>query len=187
MKIQTVSSDFYSSSNKRLLKLGNLFEDNSCANTVLTPSYFRGNSNEALENTPYFITGGNDGVVRYWDLTTGMSEKSYYINAPNNYDAVKFNNACFADTTILQANEYKNSKLPKTDPGNFSEYLFNNGVSFHLTVQNEFDESLKVLKYCSKNSDASHKGVISDIIQMNVNNSNLMLTSSWDHTIKVWR
>mmetsp|Transcript_11735 Transcript_11735/g.12066 ORF Transcript_11735/g.12066 Transcript_11735/m.12066 type:complete len:99 (-) Transcript_11735:34-330(-) len=97
----------------------------------------------------------------------------------------------FGTTYILQSNENYNTNLPKKNCS-FSEYQHYNGLSFHLTAQNEFDSSDDILKYATKISDASHKGMITDISSMGVSFgsnsfSNFLISSSWDGTIKVWK
>ena len=72
-----------------------------------------------------------------------------------------------------------------------SEYQYFNGVAFHALSQNEFDESNEELRFCTKLADSSHKGIISDLLTYKVNNKdnnmNLLISSSWDGTIKIWK
>ena len=53
----------------------------------------------------------------------------------------------------------------------------------------EFDENMEVLKYCTKISDAAYSNTITDLMAMNINNQNLnlLLSSSWDGTIIIWK
>ena len=69
-----------------------------------------------------------------------------------------------------------------------SEYQYFNGVAFHSLAQNEFDDSNDGLKFCKKMADAAHKNIISDLLTFNVNdNLNLLISSSWDGTVKIWK
>ena len=189
-----IQDDFYRNSSLRLSKLNNLFENPSTVQCSFTPYFGVNNSNNNcyLENCPYLISAGNDMTIRYWDITReGMNNsKSYIINAPNSLSTCEFTKSKFYQTIILQSNEVYNEPGPKKNMPGISEYQIFNGVSFHLAAQNEFDENDSVLKYCTKIADASHKSIITDIVPMNVgnnNNSNLLLSSSWDGTIKIWK
>ena len=69
-----------------------------------------------------------------------------------------------------------------------SEYQYFNGVAFHSLTQNEFDENENELRFCTKLADASHKNIISDLLTINVDdNLNLLISSSWDGTVKIWK
>jgi hypothetical protein len=201
----SINSDFYSHSNKRLSKLSNLFDINNTCQIAFSP--INNNNFNNVENVPYIISAGNDMTIRYWDISkdglfgnnnnnrdnnnsnSSNTKRSYLINAPNKVDNCIFTTSSYDSTVILQSNEISNSKIPKKDVASFSEYQNYNGVNFHLGIQNEFDEGLEVLKYCTKVSDASHKNVITDLLTMNVGNTNhnLLISSSWDGTIKLWK
>ena len=113
--------------------------------------------------------------------------KSYIINAPNNLTQCHFTKCLFDKTNIIQSNENYNMDAPKANIPGFSEYQNFNGILYHSSVQNEFDQEDEGLKYCSKISDPSHQSVITDLLSMNVNGVNLLLSSSWDGTIKLWK
>lgn len=192
--INNINSEFYSHSNKRLAKLNNLFEITNTVQTAFSPMNNKiGDNTYTADNVPYIISAGNDMTIRYWDITKeslySNNKKSYLINTPNKIDNCLFTTSNFDTTVILQSNETAHTKLPKKDIPAYSEYQNYNGISFHLGVQNEFDENLEVLKYCTKVSDASHKNIISDMTTINVANSGncLLLSSSWDGTIKIWK
>jgi hypothetical protein len=190
-----VSSEFYSHSKNRLSKLSNMFDISNTVQVALSPN--KTEPSLFNENVPYIISAGNDSTIRLWDISKeGMTSnnslrKSYLINAPNKIDSCIFTSTFYDSTSIIQSNENSHTKLLKKDLNTFSDYQNYNGVNFHLGVQNEFDESLEVLKYCTKNSDASHKNLISDLAYVNLNSQNTMntflLSSSWDGTIKVWK
>lgn len=201
--LNNINSDFYSHSNKRLSKLSNLFEISNTCQVAFSPLNTKLNENinnfNVIENVPYVISAGNDMTIRYWDISkdglfgsnnqNSNLKRSYLINAPNKIDNCIFSTSSYDSTVILQSNEISNSKIPKKDVSSFSEYQNYNGVNFHLGIQNEFDENLEVLKYCTKISDAAHKNVITDMLTMNVcnTNHNLLISSSWDGTVKLWK
>ena len=113
--------------------------------------------------------------------------KSYIINAPNNLITCHFTKGSFDKTNILQSNENYNTKTAKANIPGFSEYQNFNGILYHSSVQSEFDKEDEDLKYCAKISDPSHQSVITDLLSMNLNGVNLLLSSSWDGTIKLWK
>ena len=77
-------------------------------------------------------------------------------------------------------------------PG-LSEYQNYNGIAFHSFVQNEFEEDKDNLNYCTRISDASHKNLITDLLPLTIDNSDkndnsmVLVSSSWDGTIKIWK
>ena len=196
--LNSITPEFYSHSNKRLSKLSNLYEISSTVQVVCSPlnsklgdgTFIVGSNSE---NVPFVLSAGNDMTIRYWDITkeglNSNSKRSYLVNCPNKIDTCLFSTSNFNNTVIIQSNESVNTKLPKKDVPFFSEYQNYNGVSFNLGIQNEFDESLDVLKYCNKISDCSHQNVITDLMSMNLYGTNnvLLFSSSWDGTIKIWK
>ena len=74
-------------------------------------------------------------------------------------------------------------------PG-FSEYQNYNGITYHSVIQNEFEQNSD-LKFCTKISECAHKGIVSDLLCYNLNSndsqSNILVSSSWDGTIKIWK
>ena len=71
---------------------------------------------------------------------------------------------------------------------------------FILSLQNEFNEEdnsqYKTLNYCTRISDSAHKNIITDVIPMPLDHefddeydkfSNLLISSSWDGTVKIWK
>ena len=113
--------------------------------------------------------------------------KSYIINAPNNLTTCQFTKGFFEKTNILQSNENYNLKGLKANISGFSEFQNFNGILYHASEQNEFDREDESLKYCTKISDPSHKSVITDLLPMNINGVNLLVSSSWDGTVKLWK
>ena len=146
-------------------------------------------------SSPYIISSGNDKVIRYWNLekepTINYSKKSYIINAPNNINFCNFTKGVFDRTQILQSNEMYNTKLIKGNTVGFSEYQNYNGTLYHSSAQKEFDENDDFLKYCTKISDPAHKGIITDMLCLNISdkepNLNVLVSSSWDGTVKIWK
>jgi WD40 repeat protein len=190
--IDTINSEFYSLSTKRFSKITNLFENSSTVQTALSPIITRFNDTN-YENSPYILTAGNDNTIRYWDLTKeSMVKKSYVLNAPSNLSYANYNSCCFSDTTVLQANEIY-SQAPVTNTrkdSNFSEYQLYNGICFQnnlTSVTHDDEENGSFLKYVTKIAEASHKSVITDIQMIPVGNTNLLISSSWDGTVKIWK
>ena len=87
----------------------------------------------------------------------------------------------------MQSNENYNLKGLKANISGFSEFQNFNGILYHASEQNEFDREDESLKYCTKISDPSHKSVITDLLPMNINGVNLLVSSSWDGTVKLWK
>jgi len=190
--IETINSELYSLSNKRFSKITNLYESSSTVQVALSPLITRFSENNS-ENASYIMTAGNDMTIRYWDLSKeNMLKKSYVINAPSTLNYVSYNTCCYCDTVILQSNEVFSSgpiTTTKKD-SNFSEYQLYNGICFqnNLTSSNyDDDEGISFLKYVTKISEASHKNVITDLQTIYTANTNLLISSSWDGTIKIWK
>ena len=175
----SIDNNFYMNSNERLNKLENIFSLKSTVTKVILPYYSK------FYNTNYLISMGNDRVIRYWDILN--SNKSFIINAPNNLNKVLYSKSVYDKTSIFQSNEFYNINEMLQNFSGFSDYFLFNGLSYHNNVQNEFDESEEILKYCKRISDCSHKGVISDGLVMECFNENLLITSGWDGMIKVWK
>ena len=162
---------------------------------VLSPfsDFTASQNNYIYENSPYIISAGNDKVIRYWDINKDLLNnnnylmKSYIINAPNNLITCQFTKGSFDKTSILQSNENYNLKGIKANIPGFSEFQNFNGTLYHSSVQNEFNQEDNELKYCTKISDPSHKSVITDLLPMNINGINMLLSSSWDGTVKLWK
>ena len=189
---QTGDSD-YDSINQRLNNLSNIYNSPNTVQCVLSPfsDYSLSQNNYIYENSPYFISAGNDKVIRYWDLSKDITNnnlmKSYIINAPNNLTTCQFTKGSFEKTNVLQSNENYNLKMIKKNIPGFSDFQNLNGIIYHSSVQKEFDQDDDSIKYCTKISDASHKSVITDLLPMNLNGVNLLVSSSWDGTIKIWK
>ncbi len=189
---QTGDSD-YDSINQRLNNLSNIYNSPNTVQCVLSPfsDYSLSQNNYIYENSPYFISAGNDKVIRYWDLSKDITNnnlmKSYIINAPNNLTTCQFTKGSFEKTNVLQSNENYNLKIIKKNIPGFSDFQNLNGIIYHSSVQKEFDQDDDSIKYCTKISDASHKSVITDLLPMNLNGVNLLVSSSWDGTIKIWK
>ena len=195
--------DFYLSSN--FTKISNFYENFSTVQCVAMPLGIEF-SNNLYKNTPYIISAGNDMTIRYWDFEKEKinnnksfrnnnqdleNKRSYIINAHNNISFCKFTKCSFNGTDIIQSNESYDSKKKKKPMIGLSEYQYFNGVAFHALAQNEFDESCEELKFCTKLSDSSHKNIISDLLPHRITSKdsgmNLLISSSWDGTIKIWK
>ena len=179
-------------------KIQNFYENFSTAQCISTPQCIKLPQNNYL-NSPFIISSGNDMTIRYWDFTKekinanerkkiSFNNKSYIINAHNNISYCKFTRSNFNGTEIIQSNEKYDINKRKKWMKELSEYQYFNGVAFHSLAQNEFDDSNDGLKFCKKMADAAHKNIISDLLTFNVNdNLNLLISSSWDGTVKIWK
>ena len=196
--------DFYLSSN--FSKICNFYENFSTVQCVAMPLGLEF-SNNLYKNTSYIISAGNDMTIRYWDLEKEKinnnksfrkeivenleNKRSYIINAHNNISFCKFTKCSFNGTDIIQSNESYDSNKKKKHMIGLSEYQYYNGVAFHALAQNEFDESCDELKFCTKLADSSHKSIITDLLPYKITskdiNMNLLISSSWDGTIKIWK
>ena len=188
----------YETTNTRINNLNNIYSNPNAVQCILSPfsDYSLTQNYYVYDNSPYLISAGNDKVIRYWDITkdnlnNNCSKKSYIINAPNNINFCQFTKGVFDKTTVLQSNEIYNSKGPKMNMPGLSEFQNINGTLYHSNIQKEFDENDNELKHCTKISDPSHKSIISDLLPLNINGLNgpvnILVSSSWDGTIKIWK
>ena len=145
------------------------------------------------ENCPYIFSGGNDMIIRYWDITregiNNNEKKSYLVNAPNNLTYCNFTKSSFDKTNILQSNEAFNEPGQRADMPGFSPYLNYIGVSLHDIPQNEF-EGGDISKFCSRIADPSHKSIITDLLPIYIDGSKdqiVLASCSWDGKIKIWK
>ena len=200
--LPNIKHEFYLNMPKRLKNLTNLFETSLTVQSAFSPT------NINFENFPYIISAGNDMTIRYWSIVDennfnkekNQEQFSYLINAPENISNCIFTKSIFGDTVILQSNEFYNLNEPKKSVIGFSEYQNYNGITYHTSLQNEFNEEeksqQKTLNYCTRISESSHKNIITDIIPLSLDHefddgcdkfSNLLISSSWDGTVKIWK
>ena len=196
--LSTYDYDFNYYLNINPSKISNFYENFTTAQCISTPQCVQLTENKFL-NSPFIISSGNDMTIRYWDfkkekVTTNSykkqieQNKSYIINAHNNISFCEFTKSYFNGTEILQSNEKYKINTKKKYMKSLSEYQYYNGLEFHAMIQNEFYHSNDQLEFWTKLADASHKSIISDLLTMNVNdNLNLLISSSWDGTIKIWK
>jgi len=193
-----IKDEYYEITSHKLSNLTNLYENPNTVQCVLSPfcDYSLTQNNYSYYNAPYIISAGNDKVIRYWDiskdnLNANYSKKSYIINAPNNINYCLFTKGYFDKTNILQSNEIYNTKEAKMSMSGLSEFQNFNGILYHSSIQKEFDKNDNDLKYCTKISDPSHKSIISDLLPLSLSGNyepvNLLVSSSWDGTIKLWK
>ena len=190
--------NYYEVVDQRIKNLSDIYNSPNTVQCVLSPfsDFSFSKDNNIYENTPFIISAGNDKVIRYWDISKDMINnnnlnKSYIINAPNNLNSCQFIKGNFDRTNIIQSNENYNFKGVKSNIPGFSEFQNFNGILYHTSVQNEFNEEDNDLKYCTKISDPAHKGIITDLLPININGryefSNLLISSSLDGTVKIWK
>ena len=111
--------------------------------------YSNNSSSIKYINSSYIITGGNDNILRYWDLTkdginfingNNLNDKgSYIINAPNDLTYCNYSKSSFSNFIVLQSNESFDDLGKKTNLPGFSEYQNYNGITYHSSPQNEFE------------------------------------------------
>ena len=145
------------------------------------------------QNAPYLLAAGNDRTIRYWDISKDAEKKeykgtnSYIINTPTVMTDCKYLKNNINGTTVIESNEIFNQKKIKENITGFSEYQNYNGVNYYSSSKDPKNG-------CStKNLDVSHKSVITDLLCMNLNKEknekiyNVLISSSWDGTIKIWK
>lgn len=185
-----VNVEYYQNAERRLNKILSIYEAPGVAQCAISPC-----CDKEFSNAPYIFTAGNDMAIRYWDIAKeGMSmneKRSFIFNAPNSLSEAIYSKSQFNNTTIIQSNEEYRPKGVKRDMPGFSEYMNFNGNTYCASYKNEFDESDENLKYCMKIADASHCSIITDILPLCVDDmnggQNMLISGSWDGTVKVWR
>ena len=191
---------FYLSSFSALNKINNYYKNPTTVQCISSPLYDINQNYFQYDNCPYIITAGNDMTIRYWDITkegikningNNLNDKgSYIINCPNNISYCNFSKNAFSGLTVLQSNESFENLDKRKNMAGFSEYQNYNGITYYSAMQNEFDQNSD-LKYCTKISEAAHRGVITDLLCYNIypneGQSNILISSSWDGTIKIWK
>ena len=194
--------DFYYRSFSIMEKTKNFYKNPSTVQCISSPFCDMNDQGMSYDNCSYIITAGNDKTIRYWDISkeginningNNLSDKgSYIINAPNDVSYCSFSKSTFTGFSILQSNEFFGDFGKRTNISGFSEYQNFNGITYHTAIQNEFDQNCPGdLKYCTKISDPAHKGAISDLLCFHLNSNdeqtNILLSSSFDGTIKIWK
>ena len=196
--LSTYDYDFNHYLNINPSKISNFYENFATPQCISSPQSIKLSENEFL-NSPFIISSGNDMTIRYWDFTKEKTpgninkkhietNKSYIINAHNNISFCEFTKSYFNGTEILQSNEKYKINVKKRRMKSLSEYQYYNGLEFHTMMQNEFSNSNDQLQFWTKLADASHKNIISDLLTVNASDDlNLLISSSWDGTIKIWK
>ena len=128
-------------------------------------------------------------IIRYWDIKRediNNKEKKYFIvNAPNNLTHCNFTKSNFDKTNILQSNEAFNEAGQRINMAGFSQFL--NYNRFFL-LQNDADDNN--IKFWSRIAYCSVKSIITIIIPMSLDeksNTNILVSSSCDGKIKIWK
>ena len=192
-----LKEEYYLKQYRNFYKISNIYENISTVQCVL--STYSDCQENIYFNTPYIISAGNDMLIRYWNFgkekknnnKVDMSDiNSYIINAPNNLSSCYFSKTKFYETEIIQSNEEYNSKVKKKNMKSISEFQNFNGTQYHSITHNEFDEN-DDLRFCTKIADASHRDIITDLLPINLNDgdsdNNILVSSSMDGTIKLWK
>ena len=202
LSINHCYDDFYSSSFTSLHNINNIYKNPTTVQCISSP-FCEINNQDIFkyDNCSYIISAGNDMTIRYWDISreginnisgNNLNERrSYIINSPNNISYCNFTRNTFSGFNVLQSNESYEDLGKRTNMPGYSDYQNFNGITYHSVVQNEFDPQNGDLKYCTKISDASHKSTISDLLSYSLSSSegqsNILVSSSWDGTIKIWK
>ena len=116
-------------------------------------------------------------IIRYWDITKED------IN--NNEKKSFFTKSNFDEYIILQSNEAFNEAGKRINMPDFNQFLNQNGV---FLLQNDADDN--DIKFCSRIAYCSDKSIITIIIPMSLDeksNTNILVSSSWDGKIKIWK
>ena len=161
-----------------------IFNHNSNSQIIFSPFY---DINNNLLSINYLISGGNDTVIRYWDISkeTLRDTKSYIINGPlslvnYNFTQTQFNKNFF----LIQSNEEYNSSF-------INDPLYNNYSLKNYSINGMNNKFL----YGGRFVETGHKNIITDIQNFELNDffydeyefPFLLLTSSLDGTIKIWK
>ena len=184
--------DYFNKENidNRFDNIKSLYDYNSNIQKIFSPSYELLDNN--YYNTNFIISVCNDQTIRYWDISksTLKEKKSYIINAPNNFVNCYYSQSYFNKSLLLiQSNEYYGVSFNNIPEYNYyGEYQFFNNA-------NITDLKNGKLNYGKRIVEASHQNIITDIQYMELNqsldNENdfpfILLTSSWDGTIKIWK
>ena len=187
--------DFYLYTFSSLYNTDNYYNNPTTVQCISSPFCDMNLQNSFIyDNCSYIMSAGNDMTIRYWDITkegiNNLENGSYIINAPNNLSYCNYSKNSIYGLTILQSNESYDDIGKRINMPGFSEYQNYNGIIYHTLVQNEFDQNSD-FKYCTKISESAHKGVISDLLCYSLNSndgqSNILVSSSWDGTIKIWK
>ena len=192
--------DFYISQYHTLEKIKEINKNINTVQCIASP--YCDNYHNNYLNTSYIITGGNDSIIRYWDISrdginyingNNLNDRgSYIINAPNDLSYANYSKSSFSDFVVLQSNESFDDLGKKSNLIGFSEYQNYNGITYHSSIQNEFETNCQGdLKLCTKISDPAHKEIISDLICYGLNFEdgmcNILASGSNDGSIKIWK
>ena len=145
-----------------------------------------------MHNPSYILSAGNDKTIRYWDISRewlcnetkkkGVNEQSigsYIVNAPCLIKGCRFTKTECDGTFVIRSHEmyFEEGRIKDT---HFSEWLKLNG------------ETKSTIDSTSRIADAAHQNVITSILPLSVKNeenevTNLLVSSSWDGSVKIWK
>ena len=183
--------DYFNKENidNRFDNIKSLYDYNSNIQKIFSPSYESLNN---YYNTNFIISVCNDHIIRYWDISKSIlkEKKSYIINAPNNFVNCYYSQSYFNKSLLLiQSNEYYGDSFNNNPEYNYyGEYQFFNNLNIINCKNGKFN-------YIKRIVEASHKNIITDIQYMELNQfldyendfPFILLTSSWDGNIKIWK
>ena len=185
--MHTIQSDFYERSEHSVWNSQNIY------NNIYTPqSVFSPYITPQLHNPSYILSAGNDKTIRYWDISKewlcnetkkkGVNEQfigSYVVNAPCLIKGCRFTKTECDGTFVVRSHEmyFEENKIKDT---HFSEGLMMNG------------ETRPTIDTTARIADAAHQNVITSILPLSVRNeenvlTNLLVSSSWDGSVKIWK
>ena len=116
-------------------------------------------------------------IIRYWNI------KREDIN--NKEKKSFFTKSNFDEYIILQSNEAFNEAGKRINMPDFSQFLYQNGV---FLLKNDADDNN--IRFCSRIAYCSDKSIITIIIPMSLDeksNTNILVSSSCDGKIKIWK
>ena len=194
--MHTIQQDFYDRTGHSAWNSRYIYNNISSVQCALSPFL-----SMKMDNPLYILSAGNDKTIRYWDISHeslyGDAKRkgdigSYVVNAPSTLNACRFTRTECEGTLVIQSDEmyYRDTALKDTC---VSEYQNYNG---RFAVRNsDEDDTVMYLR----NADAAHRNIITSILPMSFgmdcdgignsssNRLNLLVSSSWDGSIKIWK
>ena len=190
-----IQQDFYERTERCVWNSKYVYNNISSVQCALSPFLSMN-----MDNPLYILSAGNDKTIRYWDISNewlyGDAKKkdyigSYVVNAPSTLNSCRFTKTECEGTLVIQSDEvYNKDNIMKEQC--VSEYQNFNG---RFAIKNvDDDETMMYLRQ----ADAAHRNIITSILPMSfgmdgdgsgngMNKLNLLVSSSWDGSIKIWK